>query len=1072
MADSPASRSGSRGTDVFWMAVSLSVLLICLRYAYVAKVPDIGFELGVDWRVVSASPCDPGTQCVRVGDKILAIGEVTGKAFGRSRTLSYLKAFDNKSKQAPVRLIRDKKVMVVEARVHPSSLGLLRSEMLAVLFPLVFWLMGTVVVIFLRPRDERWLVLALFGYVTALWFSAGLASYRHVDGSAVVFHVFIWLSLPLLIHLHTILPSPLFSRGRYAFLASLYAVSLLLAALDGLHLLEGLRYANYFWFSAGVVLSLGVLLARLWLPVEPAVKVANRIMLFGVILGFGPLFPLYIMLPLVTSHLVQSNRDIQLFYNWATAICLLSIPILPASYIYAIYKHYLGALEFRANRLLGVYSFFSLYITVYVVALLVVSSVWAPINGRSLAATLVVSLVFVSTGPFLRGRFQSLVDRHVFGIRHAPEEVVAIVSERVPAAFDRAILARVIVEEILPTLLIRQSALHLFENSHVETLFELALPEGQPAPSSEELRTMLWRGGRYLDPPERRWVRLAIPLQVKAETIGIWLIGRRDPDDFYPTQDIHLLSTVANQIAPVVENIRLYERAQREILQRKQAELEIRRSEERFRHLFEATLEGIALVRGGAILEVNPALLAIFGYEPGELIGRRLTDLVPEGDDGLTGVPREGIGRRRDGSPVDIEVAGKKYLFQGEDVTVVAIRDIARRKRDEAENRMLQQQLLHSSKMEAIGRLSAGVAHDFNNCLLAIFGYSDLLLATYREDPLLSRTLTGIKDAGQKAASLTKQLLAFTRRQPMEAKVMDLNEVVAGVEKMLRPLLGEDITLETDLHPRLARVRIDPGQIEQVIVNMAVNARHAMPEGGRLSLRTAPLAVDSGAPAPHVDVPPGSWVLLTVTDTGIGMTPETKARVFEPFFSTKKLGEGTGLGLATAYGIVQQSGGRIFVDSDPGRGASFSIYLPAAQEAAALPVATVAGTGETGTETLLLVEDEEEVRALLRQMLAEKGYRVLQAGSADEALEAAARHEEPIHLLLTDVIMPKVKGTELAARLVAERPGLKVLYMSGYNEEPLAGGPGSAPCLQKPFSSQDLARAVRAVLDAGASAAA
>ena len=266
----------------------------------------------------------------------------------------------------------------------------------------------------------------------------------------------------------------------------------------------------------------------------------------------------------------------------------------------------------------------------------------------------------------------------------------------------------------------------------MDTLYEQAVPPGEPEPSMEELLGMLEKGGRYLPPGDpagtgRSWVRLVIPLAVQGRPIGVWLIGRRDPDDFFPAIDIHLLSTVANQIAPMVENVRLYEKAQAEIAQRKAAEEAIRRSEERFRTLFEATLEGIAIVRNGVILEVNQALLGIFGYAPEEIIGRRLTDLV-SGEVDLEGVPRESIGFTQDGGTVDIEIAGKHYVFQGEEVSVVAIRDIARRKRDEAENKMLQRQLLHSAKMEAIGRLSAGVAHDFNNCLLAIFGYSDLLL--------------------------------------------------------------------------------------------------------------------------------------------------------------------------------------------------------------------------------------------------------------------------------------------------------------------------------------------------------
>ncbi|HEY7216125.1 MAG TPA: ATP-binding protein, partial [Thermoanaerobaculia bacterium] len=528
--------------------------------------------------------------------------------------------------------------------------------------------------------------------------------------------------------------------------------------------------------------------------------------------------------------------------------------------------------------------------------------------------------------------------------------------------------------------------------------------------------------------------------------------------------DIQLLSTVANQIAPMIENVRLYEAAQQEIEQRKVAEVAIRRSEERFRTLFEATLEGIAIVRDDVILEVNHALLGIFGYASQELIGRRLSRLVA-GEVSLEGVPREAIGLRRDGTAVDIEVAGKRYLFQGEEVTVVALRDIAQRKRDEAENKMLQRQLQHSAKMEAIGRLSAGVAHDFNNCLLAIFGYSDLLLERYGEDPFIARNLAGLKEAGQRAAALTKQLLAFARRQPMEARVLNLNGVVAGLEKMLHRLLGEDIHLASELHPEIGKVRLDPGQIEQVIVNLAVNARHAMSNGGRLTLRTTPLLVTAEEPAPHSDVPPGEYVLLAVNDTGIGMDAATQARVFEPFFSTK--GEGTGLGLATAYGIVRQSGGSIFVNSAPGQGACFSIYLPVSRDVEILRGGAVPGASDRGSETILLVEDEEEVRAVLHQILIRKGYRVLQAGSGEEALVVSRLHRGDVHLLLTDVTMPEMKGPELARRLRAERPATRVVFMSGYNDERLSdGGPDSPVCLQKPFSPQLLGETVRGVLDA------
>jgi PAS domain S-box-containing protein len=718
--------------------------------------------------------------------------------------------------------------------------------------------------------------------------------------------------------------------------------------------------------------------------------------------------------------------------------------------------------------LLGIYTFSTLNIASFVAVFLLISSNWAaPLPEGLLVAILILSLVFVVATPALRGRFQNLVDRHVLGIRHSPDEVIDLVSERIPQSFDRAVLAQVVSREIVPSLLVRQSALYLLEDSETVTLYEQGLPGGESKPTVSEVETLQGHAGRYLHPGSnavlRSWVRLVIPLTIQSRTIGVWLIGRRDPDDFYPAADIHLLSTVANQIAPMVENIRLYEQAQQEIAHRKAAEEAIRRSEERFRTLFEATLEGIAIVRNGEILEVNQALVPIFGYPPDEIIGRRLTDLVAEGSTALSAVPHETVGTRRDGTPVNIEIAGKKYVFQGEDVTVVAVRDIAKRKRDEAERKDLQRQLVLSQKMEAIGRLSAGVAHDFNNCLLAIFGYSDLLLDRYRAEPFLARNLSGIKEAGQKAAALTKQLLAFARRQPLETRVMNLNEVVLGLSKMLQRLLGEDIALVTELHPKLGNVKIDPGQIEQVILNLAVNARQAMPGGGRLTVKTGPYEARPGEPAAHSELRGGGYVLLTVSDTGVGMDPETQVRIFEPFFTTK--GEGTGLGLSTAYGIVKQSGGHIFVDSVLGHGACFSIFLPVTAERESLLVASQAVPTDFGTETILLVEDEDEVREVLVQILMKKGYQVLAACSGDEALTIAKRHSGPLDLLLTDVTMPRMKGPQLAEHLFALSPETKVIFMSGYNDEPLAEA--GRICLQKPFAPPVLTRTIRAVLDAG-----
>lgn len=1060
--------------NLFWLLVSLAVLLPLLTYSFSRPVD---FTLNpTDWRVVDAPRCSgvtaaDETACLRPGDQVLSIGGVSAEAFRRNRLLEMRSLFDG---GAATFTVHRQGRIVTFRRPPRTGQPQIRWKPPMILIPLLFWLVGSIAIIFLRPRDERWLVLVVWSFATSLWLSSGLASWTHDRGSAAVFHLVIWLFTPLSLHLHLILPSALLGRRtRQAILGAFYAGALALATLDAMQRFDTVADLSKMCALAGMALSLGLLLVRLVLRLDPAVKLANRIMLFGLAAGLGPFLFLFGAVPLVQRRMPTFLADPWTLYPWEI-VALLSLPLLPMSYIYAIYKHHLGALEFRANRLFGFYSFSALSIAAYVTALFLVSGRYAPMHERFLGAVFTVSLVFAVGTPLLREPFQRLIDRHVFGVRHAPEEIVDLVAARVPGAFDRDALARLLVDEILPTLLIRQSALYLCGEDGHDVLYEQGVPAGEPPPVEPELEALLARGGRHLQPAPpaapvpRSWVRLTVPLTLQSQTLGIWLIGRRDPDDYFPASDVRLLQTVANQVAPMVENIRLYEQAQREIAQRIVAEDEIRRSEARFRNLFEATLEGIALVKGGIILEVNHALLSIFGYAATDLIGREITDLLPEAETAtLTALPREGTGWTRDGSMVDVEIAAKNYLFQGDEVTVVALRDIARRKRDEAENQMLQRQLLNAQKMEALGRLSAGVAHDFNNCLLAIFGYSDLLLEGYQGDAFLQRNLTGIQDAAQKAAALTRQLLAFARRQPMESQVVEINEVVAGVEKMLRRLLGDEVLLVTDLHPQAGRVKIDPGKLDQAVVNLAVNARHAMPAGGQLTIRTAPFETGASAAAPR-DLPAGLYVLLTVSDTGMGMDAETQARAFEPFFSTKE--EGTGLGLATVYGIVRQSGGHITLDSAPDRGSCFSIYLPAtAERAASRAPASAREPLATGSEVILLVEDEAAVRTVLQRILAGCGYRVLTANGADEALalvRGGRQRRERIDLLLTDVTMPRMEGPELAAALLAEQPLMRVIYMSGYSAGPLPTGSGAPPCLQKPFSAKALARAVRSTLDA------
>jgi signal transduction histidine kinase len=395
--------------------------------------------------------------------------------------------------------------------------------------------------------------------------------------------------------------------------------------------------------------------------------------------------------------------------------------------------------------------------------------------------------------------------------------------------------------------------------------------------------------------------------------------------------------------------------------------------------------------------------------------------------------------------------------------------ELVERERMEKEKTNIEQQLRQAHKMEAIGKLAGGVAHDFNNLVTIISGYSDMLLSRIGPENSTRRELEQIKKAGDRAHSLTRQLLAFSRRQMLQPKVLDLNAVVTNLEPMLQRLIGENIELVIELKPGLGQVKADPGQIEQVIMNLAINARDAMPQGGKLLLETDNVELDEAYARRHIPTQPGSYVRLAVSDTGCGMDAATQSRIFEPFFTTKEQGKGTGLGLSTVYGIVKQSGGYIWVYSERGQGATFKIYLPRVLAPAdSVQPVTHWSSLPQGKETVLLVEDEPEVRWLVRDMLQHLGYTVLEARHGIEAQVLSIQHQGPIHLLITDVVMPQMSGREIAEQLRFEHPETKVLYMSGYTDDAVVRHgvlAAEIAFLQKPFTPEALARKVREVLD-------
>ena len=473
----------------------------------------------------------------------------------------------------------------------------------------------------------------------------------------------------------------------------------------------------------------------------------------------------------------------------------------------------------------------------------------------------------------------------------------------------------------------------------------------------------------------------------------------------------------------------------------------------------------------GRIVRFNPSCEAATRYSTGEVLGRYFWEVLAPPEN--SAAARTAFARMRAGDqPSRIElplytrdketrpVAWHSGVSgHGGGLVICVGVDLTGQKE-------LEQSLRQSQKMEAIGRLAGGVAHDFNNILTTITGYTELLLEVMPEDHPMRKDLLEIQKAGELGASLTRRLLAFSRKQVLKPQPLDLNGIVTGLRNMLHRLIGEDIELVIQLDPGLGSTMADPGQIDQVLMNLAVNARDAMPQGGRLVIQTANVNLRDPNLARALDIPPGLYVMLSVADSGCGMDDETRLRLFEPFFTTKEPGRGTGLGLAMVYGIVRQSGGGIALDTAPRRGARFDIYLPRTDQDVAVLDPALQDEHASGTETLLVVEDEADVRALVRRVLERHGYRVLEAADGEEALCRARAYGATIHLLLTDVVLPGIGGPELARSLMAERPGMKCILMSGYIDSPRSASVNGLKLLHKPFSTGTLTRKVRELLDA------